>query len=780
MKIGYSTKITSDSILSRPVRRAVSALERDIRNTCLRSGGGFLDIVLKKEECIPKEEYISKEECVSKEEFIFKEECVPKEEFISKEEYIQKECFVIKALEHNKLGIYASDDLGLIYGIYHISKTFLSVGEFWFWNEQVFKKKRGYQVPDGYTYESKPYKVRFRGWFINDEVLLSEWKPVVDGSEKEDYPWEMAFEALLRCGGNMTIPGTDFNAARFRDLAGEYGLYITHHHAEPLGAEMFSRVYPKLEASFDKYPDLFIGLWEKAIAKQKKYHVIWNLGFRGQGDRPFWADDPSYDTKAKRGQLISSLIRKQYEMVRSYDAGAVCCTNLYGEIMELYKDGYIDLPDDVIRIWADNGYGKMVSRRQNNHNPRVMALPGMGDMGAHGIYYHASFYDLQAAAMMTMLPNSPEFVADELCEVLERGGDDFWIINCSNIKPHTYYLDLIAAFWRDGISRDQNDKKYTISNHLSAYVDRYYDSALNKMVEKAYSLWPYYSVKYGPNEDDHAGEQYANHCARILADSFIRQYHVSEYDANLQDVKECDVKECDDRDRDVKDCDVKDCDDNECDAKKCDTKDRHKINPSLELKWACDRHSLKDQVYYFKEKYEDAVEGYKEYLGFCMSVEDKLKAAGDKKAAIVFDDNLICQVQYLYYSYLGALHICSSIEAVLEGTGDERFIKAFYEAGLSSNAFKKGYDTMRSHEHGIWKGFYANDCESDIRQSYYVAQSLMSYLRVLGDGPHFYKWQRKYQQDAGGDKVLLILRLKSHITDDKMWELIDDQASSLF
>ena len=349
-------------------------------------------------------------------------------------------------------------------------------------------------------------------------------------------------------------------------------------------------------------------------------------------------------------------------MVRSHDVGAVCCTNLYGEIMELYKDGYIDLPDDVIRIWADNGYGKMVSRRQNNHNPRVMALPGRSDIGAHGIYYHASFYDLQAAAMMTMLPNSPEFVADELCEVLERGGDDFWIINCSNIKPHTYYLDLIAAFWRDGISRDQNDKKYTISNHLSAYVDRYYDSALNKMVEKAYSLWPYYSVKYGPNEDDHAGEQYANHCARILADSFIRQYHIIENDVDGQ----------------------------------------HKIAPSLELQWACDRHSLKDQVYYFKEKYEDAVEGYKEYLGFCMSVEDKLKAAGDKKAAIVFDDNLICQVQYLYYSYLGALHICSSIEAVLEGTGDERFIKAFYEAGLSSNAFKKGYDTMRSHEHGIW------------------------------------------------------------------------------
>ncbi len=35
------------------------------------------------------------------------------------------------------------------------------------------------------------------------------------------------------------------------------------------------------------------------------------------------------------------------------------------------------------------------------------------------------------------------------------------------------------------------------------------------------------------------------------------------------------------------------------------------------------------------------------------------------------------------------------------------------------------------------------------------------------------KWQRRFQQDAGGDKVLLILRLKAHLTDDEMWELMD-------
>ena len=35
----------------------------------------------------------------------------------------------------------------------------------------------------------------------------------------------------------------------------------------------------------------------------------------------------------------------------------------------------MQIPEDVILIWADNGYGKMVSRRQGNHNPRVSALP---------------------------------------------------------------------------------------------------------------------------------------------------------------------------------------------------------------------------------------------------------------------------------------------------------------------------------------------------------------------------------------------------------------------
>ncbi|MCM1543629.1 MAG: glycosyl hydrolase 115 family protein, partial [Blautia sp.] len=296
-----------------------------------------------------------------------------------------------------KLEVHAGDDLGFVYGIYEISRTLLGVSDFWFWNDQEFITKDEIQIADGFQYQSEPCAVKYRGWFISDEVLLHTWKV----ERKKDLPWEMAFETLLRCRGNMVIPGTDRNSERYRPLAARMGLYITHHHAEPLGAEMFARTYPELNPSYAEYPEKFQGLWKDAIRAQADMHVIWNLGFRGQGDCPFWADDPRYGTDEARGELLGSLIRIQYDLVKESDKNAVCCTNLYGEVMELYRKGCLDLPGDIIKIWADNGYGKMVSRRQNNHNPRVAALPEAGNREHNGIYYHGSFYDLQAANHIT-------------------------------------------------------------------------------------------------------------------------------------------------------------------------------------------------------------------------------------------------------------------------------------------------------------------------------------------------------------------------------------------
>ncbi|SFC47479.1 glycosyl hydrolase 115 family protein [Butyrivibrio sp. YAB3001] len=720
--ITSNTYIADKNNFSKAVQYAITSLERDIANTCTKSDNKGICISLKKEP------------------------------------YVEAQCFEIrlKGVDNCEekgqcLEISASDDFGFIYGIYHVSKVFLGVNEFWFWNEQNFVKKDVYEVDDNYHFASKPFPVRFRGWFVNDEVLIDSWNPNGDTL----LPWRMAFEALLRCGGNMVIPGTDENAHIYNQLASDMGLWITHHHAEPLGAQMFARAYPDLEASYDKYPELFEKLWIDAIEKQKNYKVIWNLGFRGQGDRPFWLDDPTYDTDEKRGALISRLIRKQYNLVKSYDENAIFCSNLYGEIMELYKKGFIDLPDDIIFIWADNGFGKMVSRRQGNHNPRVYALPEAGTKGRHGIYYHASFYDLQAAAQMTMLPNSPEFVVKELLNVYEKNADDFWIINCSNIKPHAYYLNLIANCWKDENGKlselrhvadgctanlDNEIEQFTL-NIRKDYCDRYFGSSHSEEVAELYRLWPKFCPSYGPNEDDHAGEQFANHGARSLITAFITGFN--------------------------------------------------KNNPVItasadEWRWFSDKKTLKEQIDDYLNVIEGAVNGYEEYLNKCQMVKDML--TDDKKHLL--EKLLIWQVNYHYYGYLGALHACKAMTYCLTDTkmqedelnpldnstsGSPVFLKAFFEAGLAAKAFQEGYTKMRATENGIFEGFFENDCEADIRQSYYVAKGLMSYLRFQGDGPHFYKWQRMFQQEAGGNKVHLILRIKKHLTDEELWELMMDK-----
>ncbi|WZL81955.1 glycosyl hydrolase 115 family protein [Vallitaleaceae bacterium 9-2] len=416
---------------------------------------------------------------------------------------ISQEGYCIEFPNEKTMHIKARDSLGFTYALLFLSEQFLQITPFWFWNDQQFHKKTSVDIPI-MTYTNPRYNVAYRGWFINDEVLLDTWK--VNGCN--DYPWEMVFEALLRCGGNMTIPGTDKTSIKYRCLASDMGLWISQHHAEPLGGEMFSRVYPELNPSFDEHPELFRKLWREAIASQKNMKVIWNLGFRGQGDCPFWANDPKYANDKDRGELISRLIQEQYELVKAEQPDAICCVNLYGETMELYREGWIDLAQEIIKIWADNGYGKMVSRRQGLHNPRVNAEPKKG-LGRQGIYYHVSFYDLQAANHITMATNAPTFYQEELKNVLANDGNSYWMINASNIKPHIYYLDFIARMWREG--------DIDVHQHRMAYANTYYGKAAAKTIADSLKAYGDAAVFFGEHTDEHIGEQYINHNTRILA-----------------------------------------------------------------------------------------------------------------------------------------------------------------------------------------------------------------------------------------------------------------------
>ena len=131
----------------------------------------------------------------------------------------------------------------------------------------------------GFDLTLPDFATDYRGWFVNDELLLDQWED--NGSN--EYVWERIYETLLRLGGNVIIPGTDKNSHRHRESAQAMGLIYTHHHAEPLGAEMFARRYPGLKASYEEHFALFKELWKKPYTSKRVPTLFTHLVFADKG-----------------------------------------------------------------------------------------------------------------------------------------------------------------------------------------------------------------------------------------------------------------------------------------------------------------------------------------------------------------------------------------------------------------------------------------------------------------------------------------------------------------
>ena len=468
--LSLSTRILADESIP-AVRHAVRILSRDLRECLLQSGPENAVRVLI-DPALPEETY------------------------------------QVRVTE-NEITLTCGDDLGAVFALLSVSERLLRVRPLGWWLGLRPEKRDAVSVPPQ-SWESPAYRVRFRCFFVNDEVLFSGWHSEENARAEV---WDRVFETVLRLGGNMVIPGTDrgFDGHALSEMALERGLWLTQHHTELLGAKMFARVYPDLQASYTLYPEKYEALWQEAIDRYAGRRVVWAVGFRGQGDRAFWEDDAAADTAEKRGAFIGRVMRRQMELVRAKDPGARFCTNLYGEMMALYRSGYLPVPEDVIKLWGDNGFSKMVSRRQNNDNPRTDAMPAEDEPGRNGIYYHVSFYDLQAANHITPLQIPPQMVADELRTVLDRGADTLWNVNVGSVYPHPFLLDLVSRMWKSG----EYDAQAAAKEFALGYYGR--ESLAPLFTDYAES-----AVFYGPHADDRAGDQYYHWPLRSLAHALLR------------------------------------------------------------------------------------------------------------------------------------------------------------------------------------------------------------------------------------------------------------------
>ena len=400
--------------------------------------------------------------------------------------------------------IEGSDDLGAVFGVYHFCEHMLGVDPYQFWTEFPYQQPDAIDLPAQEFVSPEP-KVRFRGWFVNDEDCLMGWH---DDMTVSLATWGRLFETLLRAGYNMVIPGTGSQPDDPQlQLAADMGIWLAQHHAEPLGAHLFNNVYPGIAPRIPEELERFTALYREAIHAQQGRKVVWSLGFRGQGDCPFFLNDPRYDTLEKRGKVISDMIRLQKQLVIEEAEGPHHFVhNVYSESAELYRAGYLELDDDVIRVWADNGFGAMRARREWRTDPNVSSLPLPGDRDRlSGVYYHLSFHDLQLASKVTPIV-APDLIHDQFRQLYEAGNIQYLTLNVSNVRPHVFNIDLIGKLTRFSPA-------VSVEQHYADWTGKYFpghERAVADLIARYHRL----PFRYGPHEDDLAGEQVCHHGLR--------------------------------------------------------------------------------------------------------------------------------------------------------------------------------------------------------------------------------------------------------------------------
>ncbi|MDE1547598.1 glycosyl hydrolase 115 family protein [Jeotgalibaca caeni] len=604
-------------------------------------------------------------------------------------------------ITEDHIQVFAKDERGFIYALLYISETYLGVDPLWFWNDVLPAPKNTIIIETG-TYLSPIPKVRYRGWFINDEVLLAKWQY---GSNEEE-KWERIFETLLRCKGNMVIPGTDLSDPMPKQVASRMGLMLTHHHSEPLGAEMFARIYPDKNPSYTENKEFFMELWRKAIIEQQHQEVIWNIGFRGQGDRPFWADDPTFDTDKKRGALISEIIQAQYDLISQYQPNPICCVNLYGEVTDLYQKGLLSIPDQIIKVWADSGYGKMVSRRQGNHNPRSYSQPSENHTGLHGIYYHITFYDLQASNHLTIFPNTPAFIQQELTQSFDKNMDEYVIVNVGNIRPHLLYITLIREIWEKA--------EVDVTKLEETYVKRNFPEKYEE-AQQAFHDYQAAILNYGEHLDERAGEQFYFYAIRYLAHAWLSG-----------------KKEGTDR-----------------------------------LHWLTGEKSLLQQV----EQIEQLLLSKKaqwEELSHRLLPITKLGEEGNRIYDQLYLPTSIHNqgLQALYY-------LCRGMKEWESKDSLATFMHLLVaQEQVTDLVQKMAFSTQLK-----WQDFYANDCLTNVSLAVEILETLSKYVRLVGDGPNFYSWEKAYLTDKGESAVMLLTNKSKQLSSTELYQRLKEKKS---
>ena len=299
----------------------------------------------------------------------------------------------------NQLTLCAADDLGAVYGLLDISRHYLGVAPFWFWNQQQFEPKPFATVPEG-RITGPAAAVGLRGWDLSDAPWLSAWADATENG------WEMIFESLLRYRGNMVR--TDKQA----DLAAAMGLRPVQNPQTPLGAA------PQQAAA--ENPEERHKIWQDSIRTLKTSPRIWALGIDGMGGDP-------------DGTAGTAALQEQWQLLNATVPGAAAYILLQGETVALYQEGKLKIPDSVIPVLTPA--------------PSASSAGGPGPGAQHGLWFSLCRRDKLTGNPMTAYPGGDTAVNGMLQGAWRGGVRSFWMVGTGDLRPSLMELNLTGALW---------------------------------------------------------------------------------------------------------------------------------------------------------------------------------------------------------------------------------------------------------------------------------------------------------------------------------------------
>ena len=379
---------------------------------------------------------------------------------------------------NNLLFIDGSDMRGAIYGIYAFSADFLHLDPCYLWTQIPIRRLKSFRWKNIERQTGNP-AIRYRGVFINDEDLLTGWE--IGGPRHTEYKYyhtvisrntaRRVAETLIRMGYNQAIPASfvDIRNPEEDMLLEEFsrrGFILTMHHVEPLGVSAFgfdnywrAKGLQK-EFSYFSDPDALREVWSDSIHRWSKYpEVIWQLGLRGRGDRPFWEGGKAPESDEERAAVIANAIHEQKELVLrlTNNQNAVFSTTLWGEGSIFNRHGLLKISPDIITVFSDNCAGW---RLQDD----FFEAP-VDPSANYGVYCH---HAIICGTHLAQAIGVRDF-QNVLCNAMKKRTLCYAIFNSSNVREFIYGMNGTAKI-------TTNPSDFSPEGYLQRWVEEHFSA----------------------------------------------------------------------------------------------------------------------------------------------------------------------------------------------------------------------------------------------------------------------------------------------------------------